>query len=167
MEGVGAPYSAKAFANLVLDWAEDQSVPVTPLKLQKMLFFVHADYLCKYGSALINEEFEAWNYGPVVPSVYAQFKEFSRQPITKRAVTFDPISRTSSIKVAQLDGLTSGRVREIFDIYIGVEGGVLSGLSHRSDGPWDQARKQFEANKNINRVISNNLIAAAHNSAAS
>lgn len=167
MEDVSPPYSAKAFANMILNWADNLGVPVTPLKLQKMLFFVHADYLCRFGTPLINEEFEAWNYGPVVPSVYTQFKEFSREPITKRAVTFNPITRTSAVQVVELDTLLEGQVRAIFDIYIGVDAGLLSGISHRPGGPWSRAFEQFEAHRNINRVISNELIAATHNAAYS
>lgn len=167
MEGVCPPYSAKAFANMILSWADELGVPVTPLKLQKMLFFIHADYLCRFGDPLINEEFEAWNYGPVIPSVYAQFKEFSREPITKRAVSFNPITRSSSVQVAEMAPVLEGQIRAIFDIYIGVDAGLLSGISHRPGGPWSCAFEQFEAHRNINRVISNELIAATHNSASS
>jgi len=166
MEGVGPPYSAKAFANTLLNWADDLGVPVTPLKLQKLLFFIHADYLCRFGDPLISEEFEAWNYGPVVPSVYAQFKEFSRQPITKRAVTFSPITRLSAVLVAHLDGPVSDRVRPLFNLYIHVDAGLLSALSHSAGGPWERAFQQFEDHRNINRVISNELILSTHNQAS-
>lgn len=167
MEGVGPPYSAKSFANMILAWANDIDAPVTPLKLQKMLFFLHADYLCRFGSPLISEEFEAWSYGPVIPSVYAQFKEFSRLPITKRAVTFNPVTQVSSVQVAELESPVREHVRSIFDLYIGVDAGLLSAISHKAGGPWHRAFKQFEAHRNINRVISNELIATTHNSALS
>lgn len=167
MEGVCPPYSAKAFANTILNWADELGVPVTPLKLQKMLFFVHADYLCRFGEPLVSEEFEAWNYGPVAPSVYAQFKEFSRQPITKRAITFNPMTRSSSVLTAEFDEETRERVRSIFDLYIPVEAGLLSAISHKAGGPWFCAFEQFEAHRNINRVISNELIASTHNLASS
>ncbi len=163
MKVVGPPYSARAFANTLLDWSDALNITVTPLKLQKLLFFVHADYMCRFNTPLINEEFEAWNYGPVIPSIYAQFKEFSRLPITKRAATFNPITRTSSVEFAELDKMTIDKVRPIFDLYINVEAGLLSALSHRAGGPWERAREQFEAHRNINRVISNDLIVTTHN----
>ena len=167
MKEVNPPYSAKAFANTLLDWAEELDVQVTPLKLQKLLFFVHADYMCRFDHPLISDEFEAWNYGPVVPGVYAQFKEFSRQPITKRAVTFNPITCSSSVLAAQLDEVITDRVRSIFALYIGVDAGLLSALSHRAGGPWHLAFEQFEAHRNINRVITNESIRATHNQASS
>lgn len=166
MEGADPPYPAKAFANLILEWADGLGVPVTPLKLQKLLYFIHADYMCRHGAPLIREEFEAWAYGPVCPSVYAQFKEFSRSPITKRAVTFDPRTRSSSVIIANISEPFSHVVKPIFDIYIGVDAGILSSMSHRRGGPWDQARKQFEAHRNINRVISDEMIVDAHNLAS-
>ncbi|HYC99028.1 Panacea domain-containing protein [Brevundimonas sp.] len=167
MEDASPPYAAKAFANLVLDWADGVGVPITPLKLQKMLYFIHADYLCRFGEPLINEEFEAWAYGPVVPSVYAQFKEFSRQAITKRASTFDPISRSSAVLSARPGQVIRSRIKPIFDLYIDVDAGLLSALSHKHGGPWERATQRFEAHRNINRVISNELIVTAHNLAPS
>lgn len=54
---------------------------ITNLKLQKMLYLAHMFHLGSNGMPLINEEFEAWDYGPVVPSLYHKVKVFSDRPI--------------------------------------------------------------------------------------
>jgi uncharacterized phage-associated protein len=63
------------------------------MKLQKLLFFTHADFLIRTGRPLIKQEFEAWDYGPVIPSLYREFKKFKDQPITSKAKCFDPVGR--------------------------------------------------------------------------
>lgn len=47
---------------------------ITNLKLQKILYFAQAYYLAKLGKPLFSDVIEAWEYGPVVPSVYHQLK---------------------------------------------------------------------------------------------
>ena len=158
----GPPYPAKALANMLLDWADQRGTDVTPLKMQKLLYFIHADYLVKTGSPLVKEQFEAWSYGPVIPSVYEQFKAFSRQKITSKASTFDPGTRTTVFPELTLTRDEESEIKEIFSIYIDVDAGLLSGMSHRTNGPWDQALKRFSEHQNINRSIPNDLIRSAH-----
>ena len=161
-EAVAPPYPAKALANTLLDWAEARSSEITPLKMQKLLFFMHADYLVKTGSPLVKEVFEAWSYGPVIPSVYEQFKQFSRLKITSKASVFNPRTRQATVPILELPPAVHTELSEIFLIYADVDAGLLSSISHRSGGPWDQAVKKFEAHQNINRSIPNDLICSAH-----
>ena len=156
------PYQAKALANTLLDWAARKGTDVTPLKLQKLLYFMHADYLVRTGSPLVKETFEAWSYGPVIPSVYEQFKEFSRQKITSRASIFDPRTRRAEVPELNIPDDVKAEIEGTFFLYVDVDAGVLSAISHRSNGPWDQALKKFNAHQNINRSISNDLIRSAH-----
>jgi uncharacterized phage-associated protein len=156
------PYPAKALANTLLDWSESRGTDVTPLKMQKLLYFMHADYLVKTGCPLVKEAFEAWSYGPVIPSVYEQFKSFSRQKITSKASFFDPRTRQAIFPHLNLAETTESELREIFSIYVDVDAGLLSGISHRANGPWDQALKKFAQHQNINRSIPNDLIRSAH-----
>eukprot|EP00038_Savillea_parva_P031532 m.87622 g.87622 ORF g.87622 m.87622 type:complete len:517 (-) comp9712_c0_seq1:112-1662(-) len=43
---------------------------LTPLKLQKLIFFAHGVASAIFDTRLINEEIEGWPHGPVVPSVW-------------------------------------------------------------------------------------------------
>lgn len=162
----GPPWKPKAMANLFLDWFEGRHQPVTPLKLQKMLYFCHADFLQRTGGALISEEFEAWRYGPVLPSVFHAFKHRAGQEIRSRAVQFNPANLQSSVPVAHLDSSSEAVLIPIFELYAPVDAGFLSRLSHRQGGPWGEALSAFAAHQNINRRISNDLIAAYHKSLA-
>lgn len=47
----------------------------TKLKAQKMLYFAQATSLLFYNKALFNEDFEAWDMGPVIPTLYKEVNE--------------------------------------------------------------------------------------------
>lgn len=153
-----APYDSKGLANLLLDWAERDNYKVTPLKLQKLLFFVHADFLVATRAPLVREEFEAWSYGPVLPSVYKEFKAFSGSPILGRARRFDPVSRELTIAQLRLPETDTEELDRLYQIYIPVSAGLLSHRSHETGGPWSKALEAFEGHQNIGRRISNELI---------
>jgi uncharacterized phage-associated protein len=52
-----------------------KSLPVDNLKLQKLLYYSQATHLVLHDKApLFPEAIEAWDYGPVVPPVYREYK---------------------------------------------------------------------------------------------
>jgi uncharacterized phage-associated protein len=73
---MSAPYSSKAVANTFLDIAKANNVAdISPMKLQKLIYYAHAWHLAFLGQPLIKEEVQAWKFGPVIPDVYFEFKE--------------------------------------------------------------------------------------------
>lgn len=58
-----------------------RTISVDPLKLQKLLFYTQAVSLVKFGEAAFDDPIEAWDYGPVVRSVYDQYRSFSYETI--------------------------------------------------------------------------------------
>jgi len=158
----GGPIDAKGLANLFLDWSIDVGIPVSPMKLQKLLFFTHSDFLTRTGMPLIKQEFEAWDYGPVIPSLYQEFKRFKDRPITSKATSFDPVTTTTRIPSCTLDPGNIELVRQMFDFYIKLGALHLSDLSHEFEGAWRQARSLFSNGMNMDRRISNEMIIAFH-----
>lgn len=76
--------SVQAISNTILKRAfEDDNEPVTPMKLQKLMYFVYREYLQRYGQRLFGENFQTWKYGPVLSSVYDEFKSFGSRPIDR------------------------------------------------------------------------------------
>ena len=63
-----AKYKAEDIANFFLRAIyRDCGDAITPLKLQKLLYFAQGNYLAKYNMPLFDEDFEAWIHGPVIP----------------------------------------------------------------------------------------------------
>lgn len=51
------------------------------LQLQKMLYMADMIYTGTNQERLIDEDFEAWDYGPVIPSLYHRCKSFGSKPV--------------------------------------------------------------------------------------
>ena len=54
---------------------------VTPLMLQKLLYFIQGIYSALYGKPIFEEDCRAWVHGPVYPEVYELFRDFKYNPI--------------------------------------------------------------------------------------
>ena len=66
---------------------------VTNLKLQKILYLAQMVHLGRNnGDPLIDEKFEAWMYGPVLPNLYKIMKEFGGSPVRNRFYNVPPIN---------------------------------------------------------------------------
>lgn len=101
------PYNAIDVANYIVWRANAMGKPVTHLKLQKLLYYVVAKYLQKYDQNLIEEPILKWQYGPVVKSVYHQFKILGAAPIVELSEYIlhrDPIN-PFSFEWADVDGI--------------------------------------------------------------
>ena len=81
----------------------EEGRPVTNLHLQKMLFFAQASYCrASKGDLLFDDEFEAWPYGPVIPSVYDEYSVCGARPIGGRKCE-NPCGGESGLVDAILD----------------------------------------------------------------
>ena len=81
-------YKGKSIANAFISLAGSDGID--PLKLQKLLYYANGHYLAEHdGTPLINEYFEAWDYGPVIPTVYYEFREYGNNPIRRFACDID------------------------------------------------------------------------------
>ncbi len=78
-------HDPKAIANYFLDRAADAGDAPTPMKVQKLVYYANGFYLAIFGEPLIDEQVEAWAYGPVIPSLHREFLEYGNGPITARA----------------------------------------------------------------------------------
>ncbi|OOW10666.1 hypothetical protein MF4640_14670 [Acinetobacter sp. MF4640] len=71
-------------ANYIVDFVS-RSHPdekLTHVKLQKIIYYSYATFLKEKGLSLFPEKIEKWQYGPVVRSVYDQFKSFGYSHIS-------------------------------------------------------------------------------------
>ena len=57
------------------------SSDITPLALQKLLYYINNIHRVKYGKKVFNDACEAWVHGPVYRDVYYLFKGFKYNPI--------------------------------------------------------------------------------------
>lgn len=56
---------------------------VTQLSLQKILYLAHMVHLGRGYGPLLPGQFQAWDYGPVHPTLYQKIKAYGAKPIPK------------------------------------------------------------------------------------
>jgi uncharacterized phage-associated protein len=92
------PYMAKTIAEWFLAWADDEEeAVVSNLKLQKLLYYAQGHYLARNHRPLFAEEIQAWGHGPVVSSVYHDYKAHGSAGIdSDPAFSFDEIDEETT-----------------------------------------------------------------------
>lgn len=123
-------------ANFILDYADKNGISVTNLGLQKITYFCHVWFLVFEKKPLIKQNFEAWEFGPVLPYLYRLFKDFGEQQITTRATKLDP--KTGSKVVAQIHVSKDEQrlLESIVSFYTRLSVNQLVEQSHVQNGPW-------------------------------
>lgn len=110
-------HNPRAVANLLLDEADQRGIRVTNLALQKLLYFAHGIHLTQTTQPLLTGYFEAWQYGPVHPSVYRAFKESGSSPIQMRAQGQDPLTGRKRDLVIPVELSVVDLVRQVLHSY--------------------------------------------------
>lgn len=135
------PYKPPHVANSILYKARQEGIEIRPLKLQKLMYYLHGWGLAIAGEPVVGEQFEAWPYGPVLSSVYHEFKMFGSDPITEYACEFDPESQEEKQQMVGLDNkkfyLLLDKVWNKYKIFSGPQ---LSAMTHADGTPWKEVR---------------------------
>jgi len=147
----------RALANHVLDFCHAHERPITNLSLQKIVFFCHVWTLLDFDKPLVKQEFEAWEYGPVLQYVYRDFKQAGDSPISFRAKKFNPSTGRSVIVESEMPSELEIYLNKILDFYTRLSASQLVSLSHVTSGPWDQVWNH-EGKTNPAMRISNGAI---------
>lgn len=71
----------------VINRCMDLGEPTTHFKLQKMLYMLEVKSLVHSGKSLIDENFEAWQYGPFLRSIYDKYSYMAACEILVRQKT--------------------------------------------------------------------------------
>lgn len=129
-------HDGRAIANFILDFCEERGVSVTNLALQKLVYFCHVWSLIRLNEPLIKHKFEAWEFGPVLPYLYREFRNFDRSPIDRRAQRLDPKSGRAVLVEYEFDERTKSLLVDTINFYSRLRACDLVRLSHVEGGPW-------------------------------
>ncbi len=120
----------------VISYVFEKLEEVTPLMLQKILYFIQGIYSALYGRPIFAEDCRAWIHGPVYPEVYDLFRDFKYNPIDD--------ARFALLK-GTADALTDDE-KKVINLVVntfGMYGGkVLERITH-NEAPWKEARKGY------------------------
>lgn len=148
-------YSSKALANAFIKRAIAKTLPeLTPMKLQKLMFYAQSWHLKLYDSPLTDDFFVKWKYGPVIPSVYHELKSYGSKEITsmiKIVIEIDSDNRIFTPIISDDDTRSNALIDRICTVYGELKGAQLSYLTHEQNTAWSATEKEGD-------VISNNLL---------
>jgi uncharacterized phage-associated protein len=75
------PHPTLAIANEFLGRAFEEGRGLTQMQLQKLVYLAHGWNLAVNGEQLVEDEFEAWSYGPVLRRLYDATRIYSNNKI--------------------------------------------------------------------------------------
>ncbi|HEV8070310.1 MAG TPA: type II toxin-antitoxin system antitoxin SocA domain-containing protein [Planctomycetaceae bacterium] len=149
------PYSAAAIANEFIDLAAASGESLTQMRLQKLVFFAHGWHLAIYGKPLLDEQVEAWKFGPVIRSLYRELRESGDKPIRGKIVKWKTTGRfkTPEFTLSEyVPGLhdhpdkaaeTKAFLRRVWDVYRPYTAIQLSNMTHAPGSPWETVYRSY------------------------
>ena len=136
-------YDALDVAAYIVHYCKQKKWPISNLKLQKILYFVQAQFLVARGEPCFYNGIEAWDFGPVVPEVYHEYKIFGSSNIIQ------PNNKIFSRNISEDD-------RNLIEIVVSecndFSASQLIEITH-NQSPWVEAYQEH-----MNNIITNEAI---------
>ena len=145
--------SVNAVANEFLKLAEGSGKKITNLQLAKLCYIAQGFALALLERKAYDEPIEAWKFGPVIPSIYQEFKHFEANPLTKKSLVADPDNPYNFVTPELEDENLKKVVELTWNLYKDASGSALVALTHEGNTPWSLT---YVPGKN--NVISDDLI---------
>lgn len=126
--------------NNILSRSFDEKIDISPMKLQKLLYFIACEYYKKTNSSLFSEPFEVWKYGPVLSSIYSEFKSYGKEPITAYAKD----AKGNSYKINEnVEPTLKASIDSIWNSFKGMNAIALSQITHKEGSAWSCAYENY------------------------
>lgn len=143
-------YTPQHIANYFLDRAAKEGSQITQMKLQKLVYIAYGWALALTGRRLFDEPIEAWEHGPVIRSLYDEFKRFGGDAIKGRATEFNLDDfDISEPRVPEDDADTVLILDKVWAAYRRFSGWQLRQKTHEPGTPWSVTYNPQERDKVI------------------
>lgn len=132
-------YAAADYFLSIVD--RESGETITPLKLQKILYYAQGWYMAYNNVPLFDEDFEAWEHGPANRDLYNTYKSYGYGIINEPE------------KKPDIDSETSKFLNRVWNTYGIYDGKYLEEMTH-NEIPW----KKTVEEKGYNKIIEKKLI---------
>lgn len=152
-------FLAKNNAEHKMNTGDDEYEGISPLKMQKLLYYAQGIHLALNNTPLFAEPILAWPHGPVVNDVYQHYKSFGGQVISHVFTQEDEtILDTIENDPAARESLELTYAN--FAIYTAWQ---LRNMTHEEGSPWDAVFNSTKVNceieqSDIKEYFLNNVI---------
>lgn len=132
----------KAKIDLAIEYLLNQCEDITPLSLQKALYYIQGFYYAFYKTFLFSEECQAWVHGPVYRDIYFRYRDYK----------FDPIECNNEIDDMIFSSSEKAILESVAKHICCYSGKVLEKFTH-SEAPWLSARGNLPETEPSDKVI--------------
>lgn len=115
---------------------------VSPLKLQKLLYYAQVWFFVKKNDSLFEDDIQAWVFGPVVYDVWSNLRFIKRGDIIPLRKATDAINDTDTLQ----------HLNDVWNAYGSLSGAQLVDATHQ-ELPWKNSRKGLLTNQPSNQVV--------------
>ncbi|SFQ59112.1 Panacea domain-containing protein [Flavobacterium akiainvivens] len=124
-------YNPATIANYFIKKHQEDGT-LTPMKLIKLTYIAYGWYLAlRDGKHLVSEKPQAWDLGPVMPTLYHNLKKYGKEKVTEPIVE----NKAKSEVITDEDAYFLDFIWERYGNYNGVK---LSAITHTDGTPWTE-----------------------------
>jgi uncharacterized phage-associated protein len=132
-------YTPQHVANYFLDRASAENISLSQMKLIKLVYIAYGWILALTGKRLFEEAIQAWRHGPVIPSLYHEFKHNRAEPICEPSVRYDMDTEEFSVpRISVYDEETGFILEKVWASYKMFSGSSLRAKTHEANTPWSK-----------------------------
>ncbi len=132
-------YTASHIANYFI---ENQDSDMSNIKLNKLVYIAYGVALASYNRELFHEGILAWRLGPVIPSVYHEFKKYGYGRVKDYSYFLEPMTEKKvKLQIDDQDDQVKQVLEVVNRVYGGMSIGELINKTHNKDTPWSKVYK--------------------------
>ena len=144
---VDTPSNSKI--NTVIQYLLYQCEDITPLALQKALYYIQGFHFAFYRTFLFSEDCQAWTHGPVYRDIYFRYRDYR----------FDPIEKTTTFDTSVFSASEKAICDSVINNICCYSGKILERFTH-NEAPWLTTRGDLPDSAPSDRIIEKSVIGA-------
>ena len=117
-------------------------IKCTHIKLEKLVYLCYAEYLTKENEKLFSDDIYAFQFGPVVETVYENYKQSGREELDDDT----DINPQNILEMPSLSRILFARkkkkkmiyINQVINNYGNYTAGQLVEITHKKDTPWEK-----------------------------
>lgn len=138
--------------NTVSQYLLYQCEDITPLALQKALYYIQGFHFAFYKTFPFPEDCQAWTHGPVYRDIYFRYRDYR----------FDPIEKTVAFDTSVFSASEKAICDSVINNICCYSGKILGRFTH-DEAPWLTTRADLSNSVPSNRIIEKSVIGAYFN----
>lgn len=155
-------YDVLTISRYVINKCNRENIIISNLKLQKLLYLIQGFYLAFYHQRCFDDDIQAWDYGPVCPNAYHEFKRFGANNIPTINFYEEIYFEDGTIKCKkhefnndEIDQDTRDIINAVIETYGHYSATSLVNITH-AQLPWNKTYYSHPSEKNV--IIDEKLI---------